>query len=145
MSTATTVLTAKPTWKQGNNPRVSFANLDKLQRYEPETYRLFTQPVQDGERISTSTYDYVVKIQRWGPSVTRFLKDNVSDSSKQSYHEQEQEQEQQPQLSTQGSLSKLTASLPPNTKLILELEAMLAQVNVKLQQLKTQTQVQASK
>jgi hypothetical protein len=127
--TATTVITAKATWKQGNNLRVSFANLDKLQRYEPQTYALFTQPVQDGERVSTPQYDYVVKIQRWGPSITRFLKEsNVSTP-------QEEQQLKPQQLSTEGSLGQLQSTLSNKTRLMLELKKLQIRMNTIVQEL----------
>ena len=48
------------------------------------------------------------------------------------------EEQPQQQVSTQGSLAKLEATLSPKTKAILELRQLLSQMNSGLQELETE-------
>lgn len=92
------------TWERGTKRTVSFANLEAVKKHEPETYALFKQPMQDGDRASNDKYDYRVRHSaRFGWGVTRFEKTNT-----RSYSSVTQVQQHRPQpLQTEGRGSKM--------------------------------------
>src|SRR3954471_22336643 len=136
LATATTAFQ----WKAGLKPGIAFPNLSQLQRYEHDTYALFSQPVFDNQRVETPTYNYKIKITKWGPSVTRFARDNVAgDTNNSNSNSNNNDSIQQPQpVITQGSLGLLNDSLSPTVKLIFELKKMVNQMSTTLQFLETE-------
>jgi hypothetical protein len=132
----TTTTTITFNWKPGNKPGIAFANLSQLQRYEPETYALFKHPVFDGQRIETATYNYKIRITKYGPSVTRFLNNNNS------YQDSVTPESEVTEKETKGSLELLNDTLSHKTKLILELKTTVNKMNAMLQQLEAQVSKQ---
>lgn len=62
-------------WKLGIKEGIAFCNLSILEKYEPQTYALFKQPLEEGARVSTQQYDYRIKHHsRFGWNCTRFTR-----------------------------------------------------------------------
>jgi hypothetical protein len=84
-STTSTQLQSKEDWyTPGRLAHVSFTSLELLQKYEPEIYALFKN-YDDGARVKTQRYDYLLHINRFGKRITRF------DNGKQQQQTQQQQ------------------------------------------------------
>jgi hypothetical protein len=120
-------------WDKGIKPTVSFANLEAVKLYQPQTYALFHQPLKDGDKASDDQYDYKLRHSaRFGWSVTRFVRTA-------SYGSMQVQQQQQPEQTVNHQFKGYNAS---NVQSLVDALKILQDVRKNIESLIVSTQTQ---
>jgi hypothetical protein len=131
--------TSRFCWKPGNKQGISFANLEQLRCYEPDTYNLFNQPIFDGQRVEMTNFNYRIRRTKWGNSVTRFLRSDKDSTQQQPQQEQQPLEPSQPWMA--AIVTKTTGETAPNKQIMLqrlrEMQQSLARFQQQIYELST--------